>query len=337
MLVDDLCGDDDVARDTAGARLRVIGTRAVPQLLNALRVTGSAVAGAAILKVLEASTDRRALDAAIELLHDPTTDPKVAAAATALAGAFLDSTDATLALDALSSVLLDERYPDDLRLRALDALERMPRRIIAPLRKRLATDPSEAIRRRSAPRSEPGAGSVHPLPSIESIAAGAPADPAALTESVAAAAGTAALPILHRLIEVTRAREESAPASADRAEWRAARGAVHLALAARGSRVALYDLRETLGAAAGAPLPADFLRAAASVGDATCLEPVAAALARQPSSIDARDREWRDQLMRAGRAIVARERLTRRHAVMRSILKTWPAVGAALLSAAHGQ
>lgn len=336
MLVDDLCGDDDVARDTAGARLSVIGTRAVPQLLNALRVTGSAVAGAAILKVLEASTDRRALDAAIALLHDPATDPKVAAAATALAGAFLDSTNASLALDALSGVLLDERYPDDLRLRALDALERMPRRIIAPLRKRLATDPSEAIRRRSAARSEPGTGSVHPLPSIESIAAGAPADPTALTESVAAAAGTAALPILHRLIEVTRAREESAPARADRAEWRAARGAVHLALAARGSRVALYDLRETLGAA-GAPLPADFLRAAASVGDATCLEPVAAALARQPSSIDQKEREWRDQLMRAGRAIVARERLTRRHAVMRRILKTWPAVGTALLSAANDQ
>ena len=63
------------------------------------------------------------------------------------------------------------------------------------------------------------------------------------------------------------------------------RGRVHVALAARGSRIALYDLRESLEAAAPAtsfsgPLPVDFLAALSTAGDASCLEAVTAAYAR---------------------------------------------------------
>ena len=89
------------------------------------------------------------------------------------------------------------------------------------------------------------------------------------------------------------------------------RGAVHFALAIRGSRVAAYDLRETLAGATPA-LPADFIAAAGLVGDASCLDAIAAALAAPPSAVDDRDQRWRDDLVRAGRAIVQRERLTQR-------------------------
>ena len=85
------------------------------------------------------------------------------------------------------------------------------------------------------------------------------------------------LPLLQQLIERVRFREgaESGPV---RAEWLALRAPRTGALADRGSRLALYDLRESLESARE-PLPVDFLGAAAAIGDVTCLEPLAAAYA----------------------------------------------------------
>jgi hypothetical protein len=40
---------------------------------------------------------------------------------------------------------------------------------------------------------------------------------------------------------------------------------------------------------------------------------------------------WREQLLQAGRAIVARERLTGRHAVMKKIARSSPDIVAALV------
>ena len=87
------------------------------------------------------------------------------------------------------------------------------------------------------------------------------------------------------MIERVREREASAPA-ARRAEWTRVRGRAHAVLAARGSRIALYDLRESLESmsAAAAPLPVEFLAALSTAGDASCLEAVAAAYARAPPS-----------------------------------------------------
>ena len=68
----------------------------------------------------------------------------------------------------------------------------------------------------------------------------------------------------------------------------ALRGAAHKALADRGSRLALYDLKESFESAREA-LPVDFLGAAAAIGDAACLESVAAAYAR---AMDSGRREW---------------------------------------------
>ena len=64
------------------------------------------------------------------------------------------------------------------------------------------------------------------------------------------------------------------------------------------------------------------LAALALVGDASCLEAIAGAYARAK----AKDAWWRDQLARVFREIVARETLTRRHAVMKRIEKRWPGV-----------
>jgi hypothetical protein len=94
------------------------------------------------------------------------------------------------------------------------------------------------------------------------------------------------------------------------------RGAVHLALARRGSRVALYDLRESIEHAEE-PLPADFLEALALVGDAASLEPVAAAFV-QSSAMSGAD-GWRRGVAKTFQAIVVREGITPRSAAMRRV------------------
>ena len=130
----------------------------------------------------------------------------------------------------------------------------------------------------------------------------------------------ASLAALHTLLQRLREREASEPGSR-RAEWTGARGAAHAALAARGSRIALYDLRETLEAATE-PLPAEFLTALADIGDETCLEGIAAAYVKARSK---RGNDWwRNTLADAFRAIVGREKITRRNAVMKKIEKRWP-------------
>ena len=62
---------------------------------------------------------------------------------------------------------------------------------------------------------------------------------------------------LHEFIVRARDAEKREPL-ARRQDWQVTRAAAHAVLAQRGSRVALYDLRETFDAAHG-PLPLDFL------------------------------------------------------------------------------
>jgi hypothetical protein len=101
--------------------------------------------------------------------------------------------------------------------------------------------------------------------------------------------------------------------------WAAARGAAHLALAQRGSRLGLYDLRDSLAAAHGT-LPLEFLNALSLVGDASCLEPIAVAYAKSSAT----DAVWRRGLQQAFASIVERHRITRRHAVLKKIAQRWP-------------
>ena len=336
VLLADLCGDDAVARETAGARLTVIGVRAIPHLIVAFDRSASAGARVAILKVLEATPDRRSAELGAEQLESDGTDPAVRAAAVGLLGAYLESPESTRVLDTLTAFILDTGRPDALRLHALDVIERALPQVLNPLRPRLAEDSSSAIRAWASASASTGTPVIEPRLAIEAAAAGEPADPRFLRELVPAGSADTPLPTLHRLIEVARDREAKAPGTPERGEWLAVRGMVHLALARRASRVAVYDLRETLARAAG-PLPEGFADAAGLVGDGACLESIAEQLARTPASPDAAVRGWHDDLVRAGRAIVARERLTRRHAVMKKIARLSPDVATALLAPASSQ
>jgi hypothetical protein len=116
-------------------------------------------------------------------------------------------------------------------------------------------------------------------------------------------------------------RERAQKKAAAVNDWRAARGAVHQALALRGSRVALYDLRETFARASG-PLPSSFLAAVTMIGDESCVEPLASAYAN--ATTDAR---WKGQLAQAFRAVVKRERITKRHSALRRALAKAPDLG----------
>ena len=105
------------------------------------------------------------------------------------------------------------------------------------------------------------------------------------------------------------------------------RGALHQALALRGSRVALYDLRETVEAA-GTPLPASFLAALHVLGDASCLEPLAVAWRRPRTRSRRSRRDGGTSSAPAFRAIVKREKLTKRNAAMKRVAGRWPELGA---------
>ena len=97
-------------------------------------------------------------------------------------------------------------------------------------------------------------------------------------------------------------------------------GRLHQALALRRSRITLYDLRETFERAAAA-LPSSFVGAVQTLGDESCLEPLAAAFSRS------RDPHWQHQVAQAFREIVKRERITRRHSALRRALAKAPGLG----------
>jgi hypothetical protein len=127
---------------------------------------------------------------------------------------------------------------------------------------------------------------------------------------------------LRRGIDAVRAREGEVDA-ARRPAWLAVRGEVHRSLAARGSRMGVFDLRETF-ARAGGPLPVGFISAVSAVGDRSCHDALAAAWTTSAAEAE---RWWRDHLADAFRAIVERERLTRTAPELRRILERRPAAG----------
>ena len=150
-----------------------------------------------------------------------------------------------------------------------------------------------------------------------------PERPSELREAVQSRAAKATLTSLQKLVDALRARESADVAQA--ADWRALRGSVHQALAVRGSRVALYDLKESLSEAR-TPLPVSFLSAVHTVGDSSCLEPLAQAYAHAATP----EEWWRQQLASAFRAVMTREKLTRRSAAVKRMVTRWPGIVAAL-------
>jgi hypothetical protein len=327
-LVADLGSDRVATREAAVARLTLLGARAVERLLLLLDSSASASARTAALRTLEAIADPRALDGVLETIDDA--DATVACAAASAARVFLRGPRGNIAVDRLTTAVLDTARNEDVRIAALRALGDLERSTLAPLLAALQRDPSDAMK--AATRLS---AVVDPAEVVTRAAdRGLPDDPEELGEAIARAGGEVALPLLLRVIERVREREASEPA-ARRAEWTRVRGRVHVALAGRGSRIALYDLRESLESmssmsprsATSAPLPVEFLSALSTAGDVSCLEAVVAAYARATPPAGPKgpkgDQWWRDHLADAFKTIVKRERLTRRHGVVKKIEKRW--------------
>lgn len=317
-LIADLSAASSVTRETAVARLTLLGARAVERLIAAAESGAPADARAGVWRTLEAIGDERALEPALAALRSADLDPAVGAAAAGVVRAHLRGARGAVAVDQLATLLLDRTRHETVRLAALRALRELEPATIAPILRALADDPNSTIRT-EAGLSDVGAprGSDDPVAVVMNAAAGAlPDDPATLRHAVNLSEGAVSLPALLEVVDRVREREGSEPAGA-REQWRLVRAAAHVALAHRGSRLALYDLRESLETAKGA-LPVEFVAALTLIGDATCLEAIAEAHAK------AKDRWWREHLARAFRDIAQRERLTKRHATLRRIEKRRP-------------
>jgi HEAT repeat protein len=302
--------EGEARREAAVARLAVIGTRAVRQLLDALSHASSPDQQASILRALEGIPDHRAVEPVRGFLG---TDLEPAVAAARASRVLLRLPQGTVLLDAVTDIALDRARPDALRVAVVEALATLPPRTVKPIWDKLKDDPSPAVR---GALTRTGAVVDDPVADLEEAAdGGLPGDPVAVLQLVSCAATDAPLSTLHRVVERLRSKEVEARKTRKR-EWLSVRGAAHLALAKRNSRVALYDLREAV-AEAGEPLPADFLEALRLVGDQTALEPLAAAYVHSESMADAE--AWRRSLAETFRSIVAREGITRRSSALKRV------------------
>ena len=321
-LVADLSAADAATREAAVARLTVMGSRAVERLAALAGSSAPAGARTTALRTLEAIGDPRALTPALHILSDAASEPEVGAAAAGVARVFLRGRLGAAAVDRLTAVVLDRGRAEALRLAALRALKTLDRATIAPVLTALAGDPSPAISAEAAARKMARRAPADPVAAVTSAAEqGLPEGPgsaAALRQVLAGAGDAVPLPTLLRVIERLREREAAEPPTR-RQEWTMTRAAAHIALASRGSRLGLYDLRESLEAAT-APLPVEFLAALSMAGDVSCLEAIAGA------HVKAKNAWWRDHLADAFRTIIAREKLTRRHAAIKKIEKKWKGV-----------
>lgn len=313
-LIDELSAPDALRRETAIARLSVIGSRAVTRLLSLAADEAAPVpARLGALTALETIGDPRTCAMARALSTDA--DVRLAVAAIGVLGVLAQGDDpqANKAFDRLTSLALDASIDSDRRVAACRALEGMPANVVSPILDALKTESAPAVQ---AHATRAQAGATQP---IESLAEkGLPSDPAVLSAIVREEGADARVTLLRDLIDRVRDRERTTKSAEVRAHWMAARGLLHQQLAARHSRLAVYDLRETLTASSD-PLPVGFLAAAAAVGDTACLEPLAASWLAATS-----DRWWRDHLAEAFAAIVKREKITRRHALLKKLVERSP-------------
>jgi hypothetical protein len=326
-LIAELDSADALRRETAAARLSVIGGRAVTRLLALAGDASAAVhARLAALGALEAIGDSRAYALAKTLAEGA--DVRLAVAAISVLGVLAegDGPHADKAFDKLTGLALDAAIDSDRRVAACQALEGQPANVVKPILDALSHETAAPVQ---AHATRAQAGATEPIDSLED--ADLPSDPAVLLAIVREEGADARVTLLRVLIDRVREKERAVRTASAREHWTAARGLLHQHLAAKNSRLAVYDLRETLEAAAAAksaaPLPVGFLAAAAAVGDTACLEPIAGCWMNAPD-----DKWWRDHLAEAFAAIVKREKITRKHPAIKRIAQKWPA--AALLIAA---
>ena len=288
-LIADLQSSDSIRRDAAVARLRILGNRALPRLIDLVAAHESAAVRALALDALEGLDDVRAIDVAFDALRDGNIE--VVIAALGVLRRWVAEETGTRLLDAITTITVDRSRDARVRVAALAALSELPEHLVRP------------IRDQAPPPESAG-------PSLD--------DPVQVREWIQAYGAGATLSTLHELITRTREREHAESSSRLRSEWLQARGRAHQALAKRDSLVALYDLRETFEAATGA-LPQSFLSTAAAIGDASCLEPLARAWATAGKDLD-----WNHQLSTTAAAIMRREKLTGRSAAVKKLRANFP-------------
>ena len=288
QLLTALRARDAVRRDAAIARLRVLGSRAVGRL-EELAQTGTDDERGLALQALEGIDDPRVVDLALAALADRHIPVRLAAIQ--VLRPWVAHEDGTRVMEALVTRALDDQQSPELRAAARDALSQLPHHLIEPVLSAAAA-----------------AATDDPLPG----------DPAAV-QAWLTRHGDAPLSALHALVTTLKSGETSETHPGARRAWQVARGAAHAVIAHRGSAVALYDLRETFEAAT-APLPLDYLTAATAIGDAACLEAMAKAWsATSPSEV-----WWRERLADTAVTVMARLKLTRRHAVIKRTHTRWP-------------
>jgi hypothetical protein len=286
QLIGRLRSADANERDAAVARLRVIGSRALPRLTTLVSSSEEpSHVRVSALRALDGADTGRARAVALTATADA--DESVAAAAVAFLAASIGEVDV---LDAVTALALDRTRPAAVRLAAIDAVSQLPRAVVQPLLQQVATETTDG---------------------------GAPDDPLAARDWLATQAA-APLSALHDFVLHARDRERQDSSDKRRQDWLVTRGAAHALLARRGSRVALYDLRESFDAA-DAPLPLDFLTAIAVLGDADSLEPLARAWAVAPVGS-----WWRARLADTATDIMHRLRLTGRSASLRRLRAKHP-------------
>ena len=285
-------GDADI-RAAAVARLRVIGSRAIARLADIVADTSRAASTrAAAVSALDGVSDPRAVDVALGALAASETE--VVVTALAVLRDWVTRERGTRILEALTLLALDKTRNGPIRLAALDALSDLPRALVEPLIEHGPADDSA------------GQG----IAGLD--------DATALRAWLTAHESTAPLSALHDALVKARDAERAAADRGRAQEWLSVRGALHAALAGRGSRIALYDLREAFERAA-TPLPADFVTAIARVGDATCLEPLARAWA-----VSRAEPWWHTRVAESAADLRTRLKLSSRHAVLKRVRDKWP-------------
>jgi HEAT repeat protein len=252
------------------------------------------------------------------------------------------------ALDPLLDTVVDEEGETELRLAVLDALGRieppLPRSTLGPLGRRLASSRDAAVARRAAvlDRARARRASTRPGPEdlVERLASGTVSEDEArkaaaglrredestierlhealegaarprAVRALAAALGTVggppAIPALSRaLARVT----ESAPPGGDPAGDLETRAALHEALAALDSGIALHDLRELIARHPPGVTPR-LLDAAARVGNASLVPALAQAASEDPVLLE--------RCTATYTAIARREKLRRSSAALRRV------------------
>ena len=237
------------------------------------------------------------------------TGPRPRRQAAAFALAALHAAGVVEALAPLVDTLVDEEAEPRLRISVLDGLLEMepplPRSTLRPIGRRLAASTAPTVAAR-APDLDPvgkdrGSAPRSPGPVVERLRKGEAVEGAsveqrldaleraqrpsaiqALARALGPDGGPASIPILSRaLARLTESRD------AEDLELRlSARAAVHSALAALDSRVALHDLRELVATRPTAVMPA-LLDAAARVGDASLVPALARAATEDPGLLPA--------------------------------------------------